>query len=132
MEKIDFKKMNKETAAMKETEDYVDSVIKETGRPPTYREVAKRFNLKSSCAAYARLRNCRSKMKVNMGNPKTISKKVIYINEGQQFQYGNMNYIAMNGNIQKRGCVKFCGMNYCDDNGCMERTRILVEPILDF
>lgn len=25
-------------------------------------------------------------------------------------------------------CEGNCGMNYCDDNGCIERTRILVEP----
>jgi hypothetical protein len=25
-------------------------------------------------------------------------------------------------------CEGNCGMNYCDDNGCVERKRILVEP----
>ena len=25
-------------------------------------------------------------------------------------------------------CEGNCGMNYCDDNGCIERKRILVEP----
>jgi hypothetical protein len=25
-------------------------------------------------------------------------------------------------------CKGNCGMNYCDDNGCIERKRILVEP----
>ena len=25
-------------------------------------------------------------------------------------------------------CEGKCGMNYCDDNGCIERKRILVEP----
>lgn len=25
-------------------------------------------------------------------------------------------------------CEGDCGMNYCDDNGCIERKRILVEP----
>jgi hypothetical protein len=25
-------------------------------------------------------------------------------------------------------CEGNCGMNYCDDNGCIERKRVLVEP----
>jgi hypothetical protein len=29
---------------------------------------------------------------------------------------------------QSEPCSGNCGMNYCDDNGCIERKRILVEP----
>lgn len=29
---------------------------------------------------------------------------------------------------QSEPCTGNCGMNYCDDNGCIERKRILVEP----
>ena len=47
---------------MLETELYVDIVIKKTGKPPTYRDVVEKFNLKSSSAAYARLRRYRYKM----------------------------------------------------------------------
>lgn len=30
--------------------------------------------------------------------------------------------------VPKEKCNGNCGMNYCDENGCMERKRVLVEP----
>lgn len=30
---------------------------------------------------------------------------------------------------QTKDCDGDCGMNYCDDNGCIDRKRVLVEPI---
>lgn len=51
------------TLVMMETELYVDTIINKTGFPPTYRQVVKVFGLKSTSAAYSRLRRYRSKMK---------------------------------------------------------------------
>ena len=31
-------------------------------------------------------------------------------------------------NPNKEVCEGKCGMNYCDDNGCIDRKRNLVEP----
>ena len=54
------------SAKMLETELYVDTCIKKTGKPPTYRQVVAAFNLKSTSAAYARLRRYRN---VKTGKP---------------------------------------------------------------
>lgn len=45
------------------TELYVDAYIKKYNKPPTYQNIADAFGLKSKCAAYARLRRYRNKMK---------------------------------------------------------------------
>ena len=45
------------------TEMYVDATINKTGKPPTYRQVMKRFNLKSVNSSYVRLKRYRHKMK---------------------------------------------------------------------
>jgi len=50
------------TQKMLDTENYVKKYIEDYGKPPTYRQVAKDFNI-AVCAAYARLRNCRELMK---------------------------------------------------------------------
>ena len=47
---------------MLETELYVDTCIQKNGKPPTYRQVVAAFKLKSTSAAYARLRRYRSVM----------------------------------------------------------------------
>lgn len=46
---------------------------------------------------------------------------------GYEFVYQNIKYSAQNGTVEKLGCHKFCGMNYCDDNGCSERKRNYVD-----
>ena len=30
---------------------------------------------------------------------------------------------------ETKECEKWCGMNYCDENGCMNRKRHLTEPV---
>lgn len=49
------------TQRMLDAEDYVRKYIKDYGKPPTYRQVAKIFNIAVN-AAYARLRHCRELM----------------------------------------------------------------------
>jgi len=46
--------------------------------------------------------------------------------DGFEFSYGNKRYEAKNGKLEVLGCVKPCGMNYCDENGCTERKRYSV------
>lgn len=50
------------TIKMQETETFVRQYINNNGYPPTYRVVAKKYNI-YVCAAYARLRHCRKLMK---------------------------------------------------------------------
>ena len=50
---------------------------------------------------------------------------------GFEIIYDNKKYDAKNGILEKTGCDNFCGMNYCDDNGCLERKRNNVEPLED-
>jgi hypothetical protein len=51
------------SAKVLEAELYVDTHIKKTTKPPTYRQVAKDLGLQSPSAAFARLRRYRYKMK---------------------------------------------------------------------
>lgn len=37
-------------------------------------------------------------------------------------------FVLYNVTQQSEPCSGNCGMNYCDDNGCLERKRILVDP----
>ena len=50
------------TQKMLDAENYVKKYIDDYKRPPTYRQVAKDFNI-AVCAAHARLRHCRYLMK---------------------------------------------------------------------
>jgi hypothetical protein len=50
---------------------------------------------------------------------------------GFEFTYGDMKYEAKDGKLEKLGCTKHCGMGYCDDNGCIDRKRYLVEDDLN-
>jgi len=36
---------------------------------------------------------------------------------GFEFSYGNKWHRAVGGKIEVLGCIKPCGMNYCDENG---------------
>lgn len=47
-----------------ETEQWVDAYISKNGKPPTYAEIQKQFNL-SAAAAHARCKKFREKMNVN-------------------------------------------------------------------
>jgi nucleoside-triphosphatase THEP1 len=42
---------------------------------------------------------------------------------------GNDFHIITMETEQTKDCDGNCGMNYCDDNGCLDRKRVLVEPI---
>ena len=53
----------------------------------------------------------------------------IELTENYVFSYNGKDWQASNGKIICLGCSKWCGMNYCDEMGCSERTRIAVEPI---
>jgi hypothetical protein len=60
----------------------------------------------------------------NAGEKLSISMR----DTGFEIIYDNKKYDAKKGIIEKTGCDNFCGMNYCDDNGCLERKRSNVEP----
>lgn len=41
------------------------------------------------------------------------------------------NNISVFSLFAENKCNGFCGNNYCDENGCVNRKRILTEPFLD-
>jgi len=45
---------------------------------------------------------------------------------GFEFSYGGKHYSAKEDKLECTGCAKDCGMNYCNENGCIERKRHLV------
>ena len=87
-------------------------------------------------------------MKIEVGEKSEIIVKEVYngitliTNAGETFQicmrdsgfeivYEDKIYEAKKGIIEKIGCNKFCGMNYCDDNGCLERKRVRTDIVED-
>lgn len=72
-------------------------------------------------------------------NPITLSnnsnKELIHICErdnGFEFSYNNKMYEAKDGNLTiLSNCIKQCGMNYCDEHGCVHNKEILKEPNLN-
>ena len=63
---------------------------------------------------------------------KSAKSKRTYISACEDFNLKESYILKAIELFNTKKCSGNCGMNYCDDNGCMERTRILVEPILDF
>ena len=48
---------------------------------------------------------------------------------GFEFSYGNKRYKAKNGDIEILGCVKPCGMNYCNENNQKDQNNMKIEYI---
>lgn len=65
--------LKKKTQAMIDTENYIDKYIVENNKPPSYRQIADTFGLRSSAAAYHRVKHCRGKM-----NKQKVSIKCSY------------------------------------------------------
>jgi hypothetical protein len=68
---------------------------------------------------------------------KEATKRTLNINEGSPLHDAVMKAMEEYAQEQVKlfcqpvvipSCEGNCGINYCDDNGCIERKRILVEP----